>query len=63
MNMENAHDRFVGFMGGNIIATITTAITGAEVVKVLVLGIIGGLAGMLAKDIYKYIKSKFNGKD
>jgi len=59
--MEDIHDRAIGFLGGGFISTITMAITGAEVVKVLVLGLIGGLAGMLAKDIYKYIKSKFNG--
>ena len=59
--MENIQDRAIGFMGGNIITTLTTLITGAEVAKVLILGLIGGLAGMLAKDIYKYIKSKFNG--
>jgi len=59
--MEDIHDRAIGFLGGGFISTITTAITGAEVVKVLALGLIGGLAGMLAKDIYKYIKSKING--
>ena len=61
--MENIQDRALGFMSGGFISTITTAITGAEVAKVLILGLIGGLAGMLAKDIYKYIKSKINGKD
>jgi uncharacterized membrane protein YeaQ/YmgE (transglycosylase-associated protein family) len=63
MDMENIQDRALGFMGGGFISTITTAITGAEVAKVLILGLIGGLAGMLAKDIYKYLKSKINGKD
>ena len=61
--MENIQDRALGFFGGGFISTITTAITGAEVIKVVVLGIIGGLAGMLAKDIYKYLKNKINGKD
>jgi|15BtaG_2_1085339.scaffolds.fasta_scaffold60098_1 CDP-diglyceride synthetase len=63
MDMENVQDRLVGFMGGNIITTLTTIITGAEVAKVLILGLIGGLAGMLAKDIYNYLKRKINGKD
>ena len=60
MDMENIQDRLVGFMGGNIITTLTTIITGAEVAKVLILGLIGGLAG---KDIYNYLKRKINGKD
>lgn len=61
--MENIQDRIVGFMGGGFISTITTVITGAEVAKVVILGLIGGLAGMLAKDIYNYLKIKINGKD
>ena len=61
MTMENIEDRVIGFLGGNIIATITTMISGAEALKVVILGVLGGLAGMLARDIYKYIKSKING--
>ena len=61
MTMEDIHDRAIGFIGGNTMTMMSGIVTGAEIGKVLILGLIGGLVGMLAKDIYKYIKSKING--
>ena len=61
MTMEDLHDRAIGFIGGNAMTMMSGIITGAEAGKVLILGLLGGMAGMLAKDIYKFIKKKING--
>ena len=61
MAMEDLHDRAIGFIGGNAMTMMSGIITGAEAGKVLILGLLGGMAGMLAKDIYKFIKKKING--
>ena len=58
MTMEDIHDRAIGFIGGNAMTMFSGIVTGAEAGKVLILGLLGGLAGMLAKDIYKFIKDK-----
>jgi hypothetical protein len=36
----------------------------AKVIGTIILGIVGGLAGLFSKDLYKWLKSKFvkNGK-
>ena len=56
--MGDIHDRAIGFIGGNMMTMLSGVVTGAEVGKVLILGLIGGVVGMLGKDIYKYIKTK-----
>lgn len=61
MTMEDIHDRAIGFIGGNAMTMMSGIITGAEAGKVLIIGLLGGMAGMLAKDIYKFIKKKING--
>ena len=61
MTMEDIHDRAIGFIGGNAMTMFSGILPGAEAGKVLILGLLGGLAGMLAKDIYKFIKDKING--
>ena len=61
MTMEDLHDRAIGFIGGNAMTMMSGIITGAEAGKVLIIGLLGGMAGMLAKDIYKFIKKKING--
>jgi hypothetical protein len=33
----------------------------AKVFGTMILGIIGGLAGLFAKDLYKYLKEKYDG--
>ena len=58
MTMEDIQDRAIGFMGGNAMTMFSGIVTGAEVGKVIILGLIGGLIGMLGKDIYKFIKNK-----
>ena len=59
--MEDIQDRAICFVGGNLMTTFSGIVSGAEVGKVLILGLIGGVVGMLGKDIYKYIKDKLNG--
>ena len=56
--MGDIHDRAIGFIGGNMMTMLSGVVTGAEVGKVLILGLIGGVVGMLGKDIYQYIKTK-----
>ena len=56
--MGDIHDRAIGFIGGNMMTMLSGVVTGAEVGKVLILGLIGGVVGMLGKDIYKFIKTK-----
>ena len=56
--MDNIHDRAIGFIGGNVMTMLSGMVTGAEIGKVIILGLIGGLVGMLGKDIYKFIKTK-----
>jgi hypothetical protein len=58
MTMEDIQDRAIGFIGGNTMTMLSGVVTGAEVGKVIILGLIGGLVGMLGKDIYKIIKEK-----
>ncbi len=61
MTMEDLHDRAIGFIGGNAMTMMSGIVTGAEIGKVVILGLIGGVVGMLGKDIYKFIKDKING--
>ena len=61
MTMEDIQDRAICFVGGNLMTMFSGIVSGAEVGKVLILGLIGGVVGMLGKDIYKYIKDKLNG--
>jgi len=56
--MGDIHDRAIGFIGGNMMTMLSGVVTGAEVGKVVILGLIGGVIGMLGKDIYKFIKTK-----
>tara|TARA_R110002020_G_scaffold107158_1_gene249035 strand:+ start:1100 stop:1288 length:189 start_codon:yes stop_codon:yes gene_type:complete len=58
MTMGDIHDRAIGFIGGNMMTMLSGVVTGAEVGKVVILGLIGGVIGMLGKDIYKFIKTK-----
>ena len=58
MTMEDIQDRAIGFIGGNTMTMLSGIVTGAEVGKVIILGLIGGVIGMLGKDIYKIIKEK-----
>jgi len=59
--MEDLHDRAIGFIGGNTMTMMSGIVSGAEIGKVVILGLIGGVVGMLGKDIYKFIKNKING--
>jgi hypothetical protein len=61
MTMEDLHDRAIGFIGGNTMTMMSGIVSGAEIGKVVILGLIGGVVGMLGKDIYKFIKNKING--
>ena len=61
MTMEDIQDRAIGFVGGHLMAVFPGIVSGAEVGKVVILGLIGGVVCMLGKDIYKYIKDKING--
>ena len=54
--MGDIHDRLIGFIGGNTMTMLSGVVTGAEVGKVVILGLIGGVVGMLGKDIYEQIK-------
>ena len=54
--MGDIHDRLIGFIGGNTMTMMSGVVTGAEVGKVVILGLIGGVVGMLGKDIYQQIK-------
>jgi len=54
--MGDIHDRIIGFIGGNTMTMLSGVVTGAEVGKVVILGLIGGVVGMLGKDIYQQIK-------
>jgi len=54
--MGDIHDRLIGFVGGNTMTMLSGVVTGAEVGKVVILGLIGGVVGMLGKDIYQQIK-------
>jgi len=54
--MGDIHDRVIGFVGGNTMTMLSGVVTGAEVGKVVILGLIGGVVGMLGKDIYQQIK-------
>ena len=56
MAMGDIHDRLIGFVGGNTMTMLSGVVTGAEVGKVVILGLIGGVVGMLGKDIYQQIK-------
>ena len=56
--MVDIQDRVIGFIGGNTMTMLSGVVTGAEVGKVVILGLIGGAVGMLGKDIYQYIKTK-----
>ena len=56
--MVGIQDRVIGFIGGNTMTMLSGVVTGAEVGKVVILGLIGGVVGMLGKDIYQYIKTK-----
>ena len=54
--MGDIHDRLIGFIGGNTMTMMSGVVTGAEIGKVVILGLIGGVVGMLGKDIYQQIK-------
>lgn len=54
--MGDIHDRLIGFVGGNTMTMLSGVVTGAEIGKVVILGLIGGVVGMLGKDIYQQIK-------
>ena len=54
--MGDIHDRLIGFVGGNTMTMLSGVVTGAEIGKVVILGLIGGVVGMLGKDIYEQIK-------
>ena len=54
--MSDIHDRLIGFVGGNTMTMMSGVVTGAEIGKVVILGLIGGVVGMLGKDIYQQIK-------
>ncbi len=54
--MGDIHDRLIGFIGGNTMTMLSGVVTGAEIGKVVILGLIGGVVGMLGKDIYQQIK-------
>ena len=54
--MSDIHDRHIGFVGGNTMTMMSGVVTGAEIGKVVILGLIGGVVGMLGKDIYEQIK-------
>ena len=54
--MGDIHDRLIGFVGGNTMTMMSGVVTGAEIGKVVILGLIGGVVGMLGKDIYQQIK-------
>ena len=54
--MNDIHDRLIGFVGGNTMTMMSGVVTGAEIGKVVILGLIGGVVGMLGKDIYQQIK-------
>jgi hypothetical protein len=56
MAMGDIHDRLIGFVGGNTMTMLSGVVTGAEIGKVVILGLIGGVVGMLGKDIYQQIK-------
>jgi len=56
MTMGDIHDRAIGFIGGNTMTMLSGVVTGAEVGKVVILGLIGGVVGMLGKDIYQQLK-------
>tara|TARA_R100000664_G_scaffold6542_1_gene11613 strand:- start:1865 stop:2053 length:189 start_codon:yes stop_codon:yes gene_type:complete len=56
MAMGDIHDRLIGFIGGNTMTMLSGVVTGAEIGKVVILGLIGGVVGMLGKDIYQQIK-------
>ena len=54
--MGDIHDRAIGFIGGNTMTMLSGVVTGAEVGKVVILGLIGGVVGMLGEDIYQQLK-------
>ena len=54
--MVDIQDRVIGFIGGNTMTMLSGVVTGAEIGKVVILGLIGGVVGMLGKDIYQQIK-------
>ena len=58
MTMVDIQDSVIGFIGGNTMTMLSGVVTGAEVGKVVILGLIGGVVGMLGKDIYQFIKTK-----
>ena len=43
MTMGDIHDRAIGFIGGNMMTMLSGVVTGAEVGKVVILGLIGGV--------------------
>ena len=50
------NERLCSFCGGGLLNILV--IPTSQIIEVFVLGFIGGLAGIIAREIYSFIKSK-----
>ena len=55
--MDEIYNRVCCFFGGNLLTI--SFIDATTIIETIILGLIGGFVGMLARDIYSYIKSLF----
>ena len=54
--MENLNERCCGFLGGGLLNVLIVPTT--QLIDTFILGLVGGLAGLLAREIVNYIKNK-----
>ncbi len=55
--MEEIYNRFCCFLGGNILTIFFVPVE--TILQTIVLGFVGGMVGMLSRDLYNYIKKLF----
>ncbi len=61
MNTKIDMERFIGFITGDAIV-VATFVHSEDIVKTIVLGFVGGIVGIFAKDVYSYLKTSFKNK-
>jgi hypothetical protein len=54
-------DRLLAFIGGDILVTINFIHT-EEILRVMLLGFIGGFVGLAGKEFYHFLERKIKGK-
>ena len=57
IKMEEIYNRFCCFLGGNILTIFFVPVE--TILQTIVLGFVGGMVGMLSRDLYNYIKKLF----